>query len=877
MPSDQVARGGNGKLRDADDINFYHSEGDSEPISGPGVVKASGRGHRKKNTKRLDESLLVHHQDDDGQPVDPKKKSKTRSARRKHRKRSKHLPCSDPEDDDYTTASSEHSDGSGDDGSDDDGSGGNVSNGELASVLPSKIAPKTARIQNPLNVTSSSTKRRLSDESNQPAASSKKNRVTVEEVSDDEEESQPVQVAKSTKKNPVYIFYDERNTPWNGEEAMAGCMYYKCRHGTSCEQKRITKKMNSNLNGLTGHLKTHHPFMYRLFKILKDRKTPPTSQELEIASGRKKLGATELAKFLSALGENTPNIATAVAEQLEKSKGPWSQEHFVGLLLKCIIGLDLPFDTVEKPEFQTMLQYVHHSHSPLSIPGRTTVKKRTMDLEKDVVKSTAKMFKKLRGKVAISLDAWTSSNHYAFLAIVAHYVTNEGKLEERLIDFRELDGEHSGENMAEAVWETLTVYGILRKVIAFVMDNASNNNTLMTALEERFKANSIPFSARDARLRCMPHTIHLAALKLMDGIGAMTAAEAQAAGSRAGVYQNAFADNVDGYEVDDEEDLSLDNPEGYDLSSSVTRLRKIIRAVRSSPQRRKSWLKEVSTTLEMAPIGDHSNPVSRALMLILDVRTRWTSTFQMLDRAIKYEESLNVFVFKHDELRELGIKSAEWSILKNLRHWLLLFKEATTRMSTTKFPMISFVHAVFRDLQDSIKSSIVNLPESTPVAVRNALVSAHEKLAEYYFKFDESPFYAWAALLDPRIGLRGLEFDFADDDSLRDDLPEMKRSLKVYLATRYKEIPVDKDKDESHSATAQSSADQAASEATNPLSRYGDIPQLPIDEVEEFWKLPRENFKTCDPIAWWSGRRQQFPRLHQMALDILSIPGVHAT
>lgn len=34
----------------------------------------------------------------------------------------------------------------------------------------------------------------------------------------------------------------------------------------------------------------------------------------------------------------------------------------------------------------------------------------------------------LEGKVSISLDAWTSSNQYAFLAIVAHYITNDGKL-----------------------------------------------------------------------------------------------------------------------------------------------------------------------------------------------------------------------------------------------------------------------------------------------------------------------------------------------------------------------------------------------------------------------------------------------------------------
>ena len=37
--------------------------------------------------------------------------------------------------------------------------------------------------------------------------------------------------------------------------------------------------------------------------------------------------------------------------------------------------------------------------------------------------------------------------------------------EELLIDFQELLGEHSGENMAEAVWETLVMYGIEGRVV----------------------------------------------------------------------------------------------------------------------------------------------------------------------------------------------------------------------------------------------------------------------------------------------------------------------------------------------------------------------------------------------------------------------------
>jgi hypothetical protein len=74
------------------------------------------------------------------------------------------------------------------------------------------------------------------------------------------------------------------------------------------------------------------------------------------------------------------------------------------------------------------------------------------------------------------------SNQHAFLAIIAYYVSNDGELglsfisslncfthlhavtEELPIDFQELIGEHSGENMAEAIWATMELYGLIRKV-----------------------------------------------------------------------------------------------------------------------------------------------------------------------------------------------------------------------------------------------------------------------------------------------------------------------------------------------------------------------------------------------------------------------------
>lgn len=92
------------------------------------------------------------------------------------------------------------------------------------------------------------------------------------------------------------------------------------------------------------------------------------------------------------------------------------------------------------------------SRKPLSIPGKTTIRKRIMKMGDDVIEQIKSMFKvclflffsflliprqvnhgflqELKSKVSISLDAWTSSNQFAFLAIVAHYVSNDGNLGE---------------------------------------------------------------------------------------------------------------------------------------------------------------------------------------------------------------------------------------------------------------------------------------------------------------------------------------------------------------------------------------------------------------------------------------------------------------
>jgi len=59
--------------------------------------------------------------------------------------------------------------------------------------------------------------------------------------------------------------------------------------------------------------------------------------------------------------------------------------------------------------------------------------------------------------------------------------------------------------------------------------------------------------------------------------------------------------------------------------------------------------------------------------------------------------------------------------------------------------MLSTTHAIFRGLQDDIKNILYDLPNSVSPKIKLGLMEAHRKLSDYYYQFDASPFYTWAA------------------------------------------------------------------------------------------------------------------------------------
>ncbi|KAH9047029.1 hypothetical protein EDB83DRAFT_2227474 [Lactarius deliciosus] len=121
------------------------------------------------------------------------------------------------------------------------------------------------------------------------------------------------------------------------------------------------------------------------------------------------------------------------------------------------------------------------------------------------------------------------------------------------------------------------------------------------------------------------------------------------------------------------------------------------------------------------------------------------SYFIFLGRALDFSKEIDAFTGSHRDLRGLELDPTEWESISLVTGWLKAFRSATTDMSTTKKPMLSTVHAIFRGLQDHIKTILETLPDTVLPQLHNGLVAAHQKLSEYYYRSDESPYYTWAA------------------------------------------------------------------------------------------------------------------------------------
>ena len=137
------------------------------------------------------------------------------------------------------------------------------------------------------------------------------------------------------------------------------------------------------------------------------------------------------------------------------------------------------------PEFRALLCYFNPEIGnwlPNSIPTIRTWTLQTFEAQKHRIQREVQS---ALSKIHFTVDLWTSPNALAIIGMVApHYTSESDQLEHSFLALRELDGKHSGQNIASLIMQIINDYGVPSKVGYFMMDNADNNDTMMEALSE---------------------------------------------------------------------------------------------------------------------------------------------------------------------------------------------------------------------------------------------------------------------------------------------------------------------------------------------------------------------------------------------------------
>ncbi len=180
-------------------------------------------------------------------------------------------------------------------------------------------------------------------------------------------------------------------------------------------------------------------------------------------------------------------------------------------LIKFIVETNQPFNLVEHPSFQEMVKLISKDTKSTNIPGRTQM---TLLIQEEFVKmktSLAEPLSKMKSKISLVIDCWTSSNQIPFQGVIGRFIDKNWNLITLPLDLTILKGPHTGQNIAHALLPVLDDFGIVYKIASVTTDNASNMDSFFVCFAKLLEERGHTFDVPNQRIRCLAHIVNLCA------------------------------------------------------------------------------------------------------------------------------------------------------------------------------------------------------------------------------------------------------------------------------------------------------------------------------------------------------------------------------
>jgi len=257
-----------------------------------------------------------------------------------------------------------------------------------------------------------------------------------------------------------------------------------------------------------------------------------------------------------------------------------------------------------------------------------------------------------------------------------------------------------------------------------------------------------------------------------------------------------------------------------------------------------------------------NNHLPESLSPLLDVPTRWISTYWMIKRALRLRQSLDFIAANEKDLSELQINESEWNIIAICLEFLEPFAVTTKEMESAAYPTLTVVIPLFNALITHIEdwgSGNHIHPKETIDAAK----AAQAKLLKYYHKTTDA--YVMALMLDPR-----LKMDYFQDNNWDEDV--IVGEITSSLQQTWKKYNIPPSQMQFEDANDDSpSKDIRKDFVSNVYKRSKDKK----DDLESYLSIGVEDINES-VLMYWKSNARRWPRLSSMARDFLAIPSTSA-
>lgn len=274
--------------------------------------------------------------------------------------------------------------------------------------------------------------------------------------------------------------------------------------------------------------------------------------------------------------------------------------------------------------------------------------------------------------------------------------------------------------------------------------------------------------------------------------------------------------------------LNLIVSSGLDIvKENIKKLRKLMKMIKRSSK----ILEELENLSQL-----NHQPFLRP---IIDIKTRWNSTYKMINRACTLKENISMLAVKYPTLNNYLPTQMEWELLHDLNQFLEPFDNATTNLSSQSYPTIAHSRIILLAIKIDLYAD-----RGDDSLLKDMIIPMREKFETYYEVLKEITHIA--AFLDPRYK----SYCFPDMNNNEILQPIQQKLEEIQPATLVRSSKI--------------------SSFLQKLKSTRSNEQIVDDEVTKYWNSndAEENVK---PLEWWKTHSTEYPNLSKLAVDYLCI------